>query len=159
MFWWRRRVRRERHRLCADGWRLIHELKAYSAWLDLLRGEPSLAAEPEQLTAAQALLNARTIAQTSFPELSSALLRLLQADARLMAHLWQRKLLRLSEPGAWVHYERDPAYWEIRDGQDELIGEIMARCRALMGARAQAWHGTDMNSEFFSSRGLSTGAL
>jgi hypothetical protein len=154
--WVRQRARREQRHLRDAGYRLIHELKAYSAWIELLRGEPFTANEPEQLTAAQALRNARGIMQASFPELSQAMLRLLQADSRLMGYLWEQKLQRIAEPAAWVPYERDRAYWELRDAQEDLIEEMIVRCQVLMGEHGRTWHATDLNSEFFSTRGLTT---
>lgn len=83
-----RRIRRRRQRLREHGWRLVHELKAYSAWVDSLRGEPFLSTEPEELTSAEALRQARAIARAHFPQLSQAMLRLLRADSQLMRHLW-----------------------------------------------------------------------
>ncbi|HWI83287.1 hypothetical protein [Ramlibacter sp.] len=142
------RRRRRQQRLRREGWRLVHELKAYSAWIESLRGEPSPSAEPEELTSAQALRNARAIAQAWFPELGQVMLRLLRTDSLLMAHLWQQKLLRLSEPSEWLPYQRDPGYWQIRDGQEDLIEEIIARCQVLTGERGQPWHGTDLDSDF-----------
>jgi len=138
------------------GYRLIHELKAYLAWIEMLRGEPFTIAEPEQLTAAQALRNARAIAQSAFPQLSQPMLRLLQGDSHLMQHLWQRKLLRLSEPAEWVPYHRDGGYWQLRGGQEDLVEEMIAHCRVLMGEDGRSWRGTDLDSEFFSTRGLSS---
>ena len=156
LVWVRGRARREHRELLAAGWRLIHELKAYSAWIELLRGEPFTTMEPEQLTAAQALRNARSITQATFPELSQAMLRLLQADSRLMGYLWEQKLLRLADPAAWVPHERDRAYWELRDTQEDLIEEMIVRCQVLMGEHNRSWRATDLNSEFFSTQGLSS---
>jgi hypothetical protein len=156
LVWARTRARREHRELRAAGWRLIHELKAYSAWIELLHGEPFTTMEPEQLTAAQALRNARSITQASFPELSQAMLRLLQADSRLMGYLWEQKLLRIADPAAWVPYERDRAYWELRDTQEDLIEEMIVRCQVLMGEHNRSWRATDLTSEFFSTQGLST---
>ena len=156
LLWRHRRVQRRRQQLREAAYQLIHELKAYSAWIELLHGEPFTNDEPEQLTAAQTLRNARTIAQCYFPELSPAILRLLQGDTRLMAHLWEQKVLRLSDPAAWVPYDRDRGYREIREGQDDLIDEIIARCQVLIGEHGRAWRGTEINSEFLSSMGFST---
>jgi hypothetical protein len=156
LLWLRDRARARQQRLREAAYQLIHELKAYSAWIELLHGEPFTNDEPEQLTAAQTLRNARAIAQREFPQLSPAILRLLQGDSRLMAHLWQQKVLRLSDPGAWVPYDRDRGYREIRDGQDDLIEEIIARCQVLIGEHGRVWRGTEIDSEFLSSMGFST---
>ena len=146
LFWWRRGVRRERERLRGAGYSLIHELKAYSAWLELLRGEPALGVEPEQLAAAQALRNAGAVAQMAFPQLAPPMLRLLQGDNHLMAYLRQQSLV---QPG-------DRGYCQIRDAQEDLIGDIITRCRMLLGEHGQPWRATDIGSEFFNSVGLST---
>lgn len=156
LLWWREHSRARRQQLRAAGYRLIHELKAYSAWIELLHGEPFTNDQPEQLTAAQTLRNARAIVQADFPELSPAVLRLLQGETRLMAHLWQQKVLRLSEPAAWVSYERDRGYRDIREAQDDLIEEIIARCQVLIGEHGRVWRATELDSEFFSSMGFST---
>lgn len=151
-----RLVRRRRQRRREQGWRLVHELKAYAAWIESLRGEPFTSASPEELTSAQPLRNARAIVQKHFPQLGQAVLRLLRADSQLMRYLWQQKLLRLSDPGAWVPPQRDPAYQQLRDMQDDLIDEIIAGCQELNGDRARPWRATEMDSEFFATRGATT---
>lgn len=151
------RIRRERQQRREHGWQLIHELKAYSAWIDSLHGEPFVSTEPEELTSAQALRSARAIAQTHFPQLGQVMLRLLQADSQLMRHLWEQKLLRLSEPGDWLPYQHDPGYRELREAQEDLIDSIIARCQALIGHHGQPWRSTGIDSEFFASMGISSG--
>lgn len=151
-----RRVRRERRQRREHGWRLIHELKAYSAWIDSLHGEPFMSTEPEELTSAQALSRARAIAQQHFPQLGQAMLRLLQADSQLTRHLWEQKLRRLSAAGDWAPCQRDPEYRELREAQEDLIDSIIAGCRALIGDAGRPWHHTGMDSEFFASMGISS---
>ena len=150
-------IRRQRHQRREHGWRLIHELKAYSAWIDSLHGEPFMSTEPEELTSAQALRDARAIAQAHFPQLGPVMLRLLQGDSRLMRHLWEQKLLRMSEPGDWTPCHRDPQYGELREAQEDLIDAIIARCQALIGDYGRPWRHTGMDSEFFASMGISSG--
>jgi len=152
-----RRERRQRRQRREHGWRLIHELKAYSAWVDSLHGEPFMSTEPEELTSAQALSRARAIAQQHFPQLGQAMLRLLQADSQLTRHLWEQKLRRLSAPGDRVPCQRDPEYRELRDAQEDLIDSIIARCQALIGDSGRRWRHTGMDSEFFASMGISSG--
>lgn len=150
------RIRRRRRQRRERGGQLIHELKAYSAWVDSLRGEPPLTSEPEELTPAQALRDARAIAQAHFPQLGQSMLRLLRADSELMRHLWKQKLLRLSEPAVWVPYDRDPVYCGLRDAQEDLIDAIIARCQALTGDRGPRWHNTRLDPEFFTSMGMTS---
>jgi len=151
-----RLVRRRRQRRREQGWRLVHELKAYAAWIESLGGEPFASTSPEELTSAQPLRNARAIVHRHFPPLGQAVLRLLRADNQLMRYLWEQKLLRLSDPAAWVAPERDPAYRQLRDTQDDLIDEIIAGCQELTGDRARPWRGTEMDSDFFATRGAAT---
>mgnify|MGYP001496201331 CR=1 FL=1 len=150
------RIRRQRQQRREHGWRLIHELKAYSAWVESLHGEPFMSTEPEELTSAQALRNARAIAQTHFPQLEQVMLRLLQADNLLMRHLWEQKLLRLSEPGDWVPCQRDPEYRELREAQEDLIDALIARCQALIGDYGERWRNTGMDPEFFASMSVTS---
>lgn len=150
------RIRRERQRRRERGARLIHELKAYSAWVESLRGEPPLTSEPEELSPAQTLRDARAIAQVHFPQLGQSMLRLLRSDSELMRYLWEQKLLRLSEPAAWVSWERDPEYRALRDAQEDLIDAIIARCQALTGDRGPRWHNTRLDPEFFTSMGMTS---
>lgn len=152
------RSRRRRQQRREHGWRLIHELKAYSAWVESLHGEPFMSTEPEELTSAQALRTARAIAQAHFPQLGQLMLRLLQADSQLMHHLWEQKLLRLSEPGAWVPHQRDPEYRELREAQEDLIDAIIGRCQALIGSPGERWRNTSMDPEFFASMSVSSGS-
>ena len=154
LLWWRRGVRRERERLRGAGYRLIHALKAYSAWLELLRGEPAMSVEPEQFAAARALRDADAIAQTMFPQLAPPMQRLLQGDRNLMAYLWRQRLVGSSAPAA--SHRCDHGYCQIRDAQEDLIGEIITRCRMLLGEHGQPWRATEIGSEFFNSVGLST---
>lgn len=150
------RMRRQRQQRREHGWRLIHELKAYSAWVESLHGEPSMTTEPEELTSAQALREARAIAQAHFPQLTQVMLRLLQADSQLMRHLWEQKLLRPSEPGDWTPYQRDPHYQELREAQEDLIDAIIARCHAAIGDYGGRWRNTAMDPEFFTSMGVTS---
>lgn len=149
-------IRCKRQQRQTHGWRLIHELKAYSAWVDSLHGDPFMSTEPEESTSAQALRSASAIAQAHFPQLGQMMLRLLQADTRLMRHLWEQKLLRLSEPGDWVPCQRDPEYRELREAQEDLIDSIIARCQALIGDHGRPWRHTGIDSEFFASMGTSS---
>lgn len=150
------RIRRQRQQHREHGWRLIHELKAYSAWVESLHGEPFMGTEPEELTSAQALREARAIALANFPQLTQVMLRLLQADSQLMRHLWEQKLLRLSEPGDWAPYQRDPHYRGLRDAQEDLIDAIIARCHVLIGDQGGRWRNTTADSDFFSSMGVTS---
>jgi hypothetical protein len=151
--WLRTRVRRQRQRLRDEGYRLIHELKAYSAWIESLRWEALLPAEPEELIAADALRNARAITHASFPVLGHSMLALLEADSQLMGLLWQHKILCMGDTGASRPAQGDPEYRQLRDGQEDLIEEIIARCQVLIGDRDRVWRNTDMDSEFAASLG------
>lgn len=147
--WLRSRLRLRRKRQHDQGYRLIHELKAYAAWLESLPQEPVL--DAEDLSSGDTLVNARMIVDESFPALSQPLMRLRQADSELVRHLWQREVVRLSQPAALEPLPRDRSYRQLRDAQQELIEEIIARCQVLIGERGRAWRSTDMDSDFSAS--------
>lgn len=65
-------------------------------------------------------------------------------------------MLRLSEPGAWVSYQRDPEYRQLRDRQEDLIEEVIARCQVLIGDHGRPWRSTDLDSEFLASMEMNT---
>jgi hypothetical protein len=151
--WLRRRARRHQQQLRRQGWRLIRELNAYSAWIEALRGDPLLAADAEASAAAQALRNARAITQSAFAPLAPAMLRLSATDERLLAYLSQ-----LDQPGAppAPAMQRDPEYRQWHEEQEDLIQEIIARCQVLMGEHHGVWRATDMDTEFAPSFSLRT---
>lgn len=144
--WSRVRLRQRRKRQHDQGYLLIHELKAYAAWLESLPNEPQL--DAEDLSCGETLRNARQIVDRSFPALSQDLLRLRQADSELVRHLWRREVARLSQPAALEPLPRDRTYRQLRDAQQELIEELIARCQVLLGERGRAWRSTDMDSDF-----------
>jgi hypothetical protein len=149
----RHRARQRDRRLGRQGWRLIHDLKAYSAWIEALRSDPALAADAEATIAAQALRNAQAIVRGHFPQLLPSLGRLLANDSRLMDHLSQ-----LDQPGApaALSMRRDPDYRQLHAEQDDLVEELIARCRVLMGEGGGEWHGTDMDTDFATSFSLAS---
>jgi len=151
--WLRRRARQRDRQLCRQGWRLIHELKAYAAWIDALRSDPLLAADAEASAAAQALRHAHAIIEADFPQLMPSLARLRDTDTRLLACLSQ-----LDQPGApaALSMQRDPDYRRLHEEQDDLVEELIARCQVLMGERHGEWRRTDMDTEFATSFSLAT---
>jgi hypothetical protein len=153
VIWLRSRARQRDRQRCRQGWRLIYELKAYSAWIEALRSDPLLAADAEASVAAQALRNAQAIMQGHFPPLLLSLGRLRETDARLMDYLSQ-----LDQPGApaALSMRREPEYRQLHEEQDDLIEAIIARCRALMGERQGEWRRTDMDTEFATSFSLAS---
>lgn len=155
---WHRRARARQERLRGEGWRLIHELKAYGAWLESLRGECALAAESgdEARAGAQALRSAGAITRHEFPALAQASARLVQGDSRLVALLWQRKVHREADAAAGAPVRVDLGYRELLEDQLDLVEELIARCQVLIGDRDAVWRGTDMDPDYAGSFGLST---
>lgn len=151
--WRHRRARQRDRQRRRQGWRLIHELKAYSAWIEALRTDPLLAADAEASAAAQALRHAHAVVQGDFPQLLASLALLQGTDTRLMAWLSQ-----LDQPGApsGLSLQRDPTYRQLHEEQEDLIEELIARCRVLMGERHGEWRRTDMDTEFATSFSLAT---
>ncbi len=156
--WLRQRARARQQRLRGEGWRLIHEVKAYGAWLESLRGEWAAVAESDEAAwaAAQALRTATAMTQRHFPALGKAVDRLVQGDSRLVALLWQGQIVRADEAAGRVPDQCAPGYQELLEDQLDLVEELIARCQVLIGDRDAVWQGTDMDPDF--AAGFSLGA-
>lgn len=143
------------HELRAQGYRLIHALRAYSAWIDGQRDLPFTARSLDELTSPEPLTQARQIRRECFPELSQAMVRLLQAHSRVIEYLWQQNLLRLGQGSGWRPVYEDRQYQHLRGAQEELIDEIIAKCRELIGDASEPWRRTGSDFAFSSQLNLS----
>jgi hypothetical protein len=154
VYCWARHQRRVRARqLRAQGYRLIHALREYSAWIDYQRDVPLTARSLDELTSPEPLTQARQIKQDWFPQLTQHMVRLLQAHSRQIEYLWEQNLLRLSQGSGWRPAYEDKQYQQLRGAQEELMDEMIALCRAIIGDTSQPWRRT--GSDFsFSSNGL-----
>jgi hypothetical protein len=154
--WWRHVNRVRTARLRSQGYRLIHALQAYSAWIDAQRDLPFTAHSLDELTSPEPLTRARAIKRESFPSLAPHMVRLLQAHSHVIEYLWQQSLLRLSQGAAWRPVHEDQPYRQLRGAQEELIDEMIVQCRELIGDARTPWHAT--GSDFaFSNHGLGRG--
>jgi hypothetical protein len=144
------RVRAEHLRL--QGYRLIHALKAYSAWIEYQRDLPFTARSLDELTSPEPLTQARRIKREYFPSLSQHMVRLLQTHSRVIEYLWQQNLLRLSQGSGWRPAYEDPQYQQLRGAQEDLIDEMIDICRELTGDARRPWQRT--GSDFAFSNGL-----
>jgi hypothetical protein len=155
--WLRRRAQARQQRVRREGWRLVHDLKAYGAWLEALRGEYAAAAESEEsvLASAEALRSARAIMQGDFPALLRASDRLVQGDSRLVALLWPRRVHRGEEAAGRRPAQPAAGYRELLEDQLDLVEELIARCQVLTGDRDAVWQGTDIDADFAPSFNLS----
>ena len=140
----------------AEGYRLIHALNSYSAWLDFLPCEPFMESVQDQLPWPESLQRAREITRVSFPAMLPHILRLLEGDTRLMGFMWQHELRRLSQPAPLCAPGRDPDYQQLRDDQEFLIEEMIVRCREMIGDSVHGWRRT--GAEFDFSTGSQTPA-
>lgn len=156
---WVRHLGRERARqLRAQGYRLIHALREYSAWIDYQRDQPFTARSLDELTSPAPLTRARQIKREWFPGLSQHMVRLLQAHSRVIEYLWQENLLRLSQGSGWRPAYEDRQYQQLRGAQEELIDEMIALCRELIGDAGVPWRATGSDFTFGgSSAGASGG--
>ena len=154
--WLQRKGHRQLHERKSQGYELIHALNSYSAWLDFLRSEALLDKVHDQLAWPEALLRTREIIRKYFPALSSQLIELLEGDSRLMATMWQQEVRRLTQPGELFPTARDPDYQQLREHQEMLIQDMIARCRQLVGDSVQTWRRTDEEFEFSGSSGYPT---
>jgi hypothetical protein len=152
--WVFRKSRRQSRQRRSQGYRLVHALNSYSAWLDFLRSEALTDHVQDQLAWPEALLLAREIIRQSFPALSSQLLQLLEGDSRLMGSMWQQELRRQTQPADLFVSARDPDYQQLREDQEMLIQEMISRCRGIIGDSVQTWRRTGAEFDFSGSSGF-----
>jgi hypothetical protein len=154
--WLQREGRKHTRQRRSQGYELVHALNSYSAWLDFLRSEALLDKVQDQLAWPEALLRSREIIRQSFPALSAQLIELLDGDSRLMATMWQQEVRRLTQPGELFPSARDPDYQQLREHQEMLIQDMIARCRRLIGDSVQTWRRTDEEFDFSGSSGYAS---
>lgn len=148
--WLRAERRRRREIRRAQGYRLIHSLRAYSAWMECQRDLPFTARSLDELTSPSPLTLARQIKRDHFPTLQQ-MVPLLQAHSRMIEYLWEQSLLRLTQGSGWQPAWRDAQYQQLRGSQEELIDEIIAGCRDLIGDSAEVWRRTGSDFAFSNS--------
>jgi hypothetical protein len=141
----------------AQGYRLIHALRAYSAWIDCQRDLPFTDRSLDELTSPGPLTLARQIKSEWFPSLSQHMVPLLQAHSRMVEYLWEQSLLRLTQGSAWQPAYQDAQYQQLRGAQEDLIDELIASCRELIGDTTQVWQRTGSDFAFSSSVSRSSG--
>ena len=155
--WVRYVIRRRKANYRAQGYRLIHALKEYSAWIDCQRDDlPFTAMSLDELTSPEPMTLARQLKRDWFPELHTHIVLLLQAHNRMIEHLWRQSLLRLSQGSAWVPAHRDRTYQQLRGAQEELIEEMIDVCRDLIGDSRREWKRTGSDFAFSNSFGMSS---
>lgn len=138
-------------RLRAHGYRLIHALREYSAWIDYQRDVPFTARSLEELTSPAPLTRARQIRSDWFPGLSQHMVRLLQAHSRVIEYMWEQNLIRQSQGSGWRPVFEDRQYQQLRGAQEELIDDMIALCRDIIGDASQPWRSTGSDFSFDSS--------
>jgi len=149
VYLWARHLGRVRlQELRAQGYRLIHALQEYSAWIDLQRDLPFTASSLDELTSPEPLTQARRIMRECFPDISQHMIRLLQAHSRVIEYLWQQNLVRLSQGSGWMPAHEDKQYQQLRGAQEDLIDDMIALCRELIGDAAQPWRSTGSDFAF-----------
>jgi hypothetical protein len=153
---WLRHLSRVRaEHLEQQGYRLIHALKEYSAWIEYQRDLPFTARSLDELTSPEPLTEARRIKREHFPTLGQHMVRLLQAHSRVIEYLWQQNLLRLSQGSGWRPAYEDPQYQQLRGAQEDLIGEMIDICREVIGDARRPWSETGSDFAFGNSRSVS----
>ena len=151
---WVRVARRRRAKLRrSQGYRLIHALRSYSAWIESQRDLPFTAPRLDELTSPEPLTLAGQIKREWFPTLAQYMVPLLQAHSRMIEYLWEQSLLRLSQGTAWRPAHLDAQYQQLRGAQEELIDEMIAACREQIGDTPQVWQRTGSDFAFTNSVG------
>jgi hypothetical protein len=147
-----RHLKRTRaQQLRTQGYRLIHALREYSAWIDYQRDAPFTARSPDELSSPEPLAQACRIRSERFPELSQQMVRLLQAHSRVIDYLWQENLVRLTQGSGWLPAYQDRQYQQLRGAQEELIDDMITLCRELIGDASEAWRRTGSDFAFTNS--------
>ena len=137
--------------LRAEGYRLIHALREYSAWIDYQRDLPLTARSTDELSSPEPLVRACRIKSERFPDLSQQMVRLLQAHSRVIEYLWQQNIVRLTQGSGWLPAYQDKQYQQLRAAQEELIDDMIALCRELIGDASQPWRRTGSDFAFTNS--------
>jgi hypothetical protein len=151
---WFRVARRRRAKVRrAQGYRLIHALRAYSAWIEGQRDLPFTARSVDELTSPAPLALAGQIKTEWFPGLAQYMVPLLQAHSRVVEYLWEQSLLRLSQGSAWRPAHQDARYQQLRGAQEELMDEMIAACREQIGDTPLLWRPTGSDFAFSNSLG------
>jgi hypothetical protein len=150
-FWARHLSRVREQQLRAEGYRLIHALQEYSAWIDYQRDEPFTAQSLDQITSPEPLTQACRIKRDYFPGLSQHMVHLLQAHSRVIEYLWQQNLVRLSRGCGWPPAHEDKQYQQLRGAQEDLIDDMIAMCRELIGDAREPWRRTGSDFAFNNS--------
>lgn len=152
VYLWSRHIQRTRAAELRDrGYRLIRALTEYSAWIDYHRDVPFTASSPDELASPEPLTQARDIMRESFPEISQHMVRLLQAHSHVVGHLWQQNLLRLSQGSEWQPAYSDKMYQQLRGAQEDVIDDMIALCRELIGDAHEPWRRTGSDFAFAST--------
>lgn len=152
VFLWSRHLGRVRaDELRAQGYRLIHALTEYSAWIDYQRELPLSARHLDELAAPEALVQARRITRQSFPDMMQHVHRLVQAHSRVIEYLWEQKLVRNSEGSGWPSAPEDRQYAQLRCAQEDMIDDMIELCRELIGDAREPWRRTGSDFAFSSS--------
>ena len=157
VYLWLRHLGRARAKeLRAQGYRLIHALREYSAWIDFQRDLPLTAGSLDELASPEPLTQAGRIQRECFPGLLQHMVRLLQAHSRVIEYLRQQDLVGLSRGSGWQHAYEDMQYQQLRGAQEDLIDDMIALCRELIGDASQPWRSTGSDFAFTnSSMGMS----
>lgn len=147
--------KRRKHKAArrAHGYELIHSLRAYSAWIECQRDLPFTTGRLDELTSPEPLARARQIKQDWFPELSHNHALLLQAHDHMVEYLWEQSTERLGQGAGGRQACGDAKYQQLRGAQEDLIDEMIATCRELIGDSDMAWRATGSDFAFSNSVG------
>jgi hypothetical protein len=149
---WVRVGKRRRQKIQrAQGYRLIHALRAYSEWIESQRDRRVTERSLDELTSPGPLALAGQIKREWFPTLGRYMVPLLQAHSRFIEYLWEQSLMRLSQGSAWRPAHQDAQYQQLRSTQEELIDDMIAACRELMGESPEVWRPTGSDFVFSSA--------
>lgn len=125
----RRLRQREFRRVGAEA--MLDALAGYSEWL---AGQRRTAAFPGDLPPeVSALTQVRRLQQARFPELSFALVRLLEVHTCMIDFLWKQQLQRTRDPEGWLDSDHDRRFIALWREHRQAVHLMADRLRALAG--------------------------
>lgn len=128
---WRQSRRELRRRQAEDA---LDALARYAEWVARQRRVVRFAGEDPSGHAA--LVQARRLQQSGFPELAPAMVGLLEAHAQMLDFLWRQQQLRAGDPEAWLESDHDGRFLALWREHQLAVHRLATQLRACAGALA-----------------------
>jgi hypothetical protein len=109
----------------------LDALARYSEWLAAQRRSAAFLGDwPSERSP---LTEVRELQQAAFPELASAMVRLLEVHARVLDFLWRQQCLRQRDPEAWLESDHDSGFMALWREHRLAVHQLADWLRGLAG--------------------------